>query len=274
MADQAGPAASSNATCGLAIDVQTRLDQVLAAADTAAYTGTLLIEYNNDREFIGVNSADDSGRGSFLRLSREANGNPETVSPMTPIARSACALAPFYGFNIERGQVVAGREAYRLTVRPKDTLRLGYVMDIDSEYHLPLRVVTATPDGQVLERFEFADIQFQNATQAPTYSVEPEPIHYTFAALPPGFTVIGEGEITRAAAPVEFLVVSDGLASVSVFVEPRPRSLANGEGVVLRGATIAYSRGTSDDHLITVLGEVPVTTARLLADAVRRQPAD
>jgi len=260
--------------CGLRPELERALNQVFSAADTVAYTGTLLIEFNNDREFIGVNSADGTGRGSFLRLSREANGSPLVIDRSYGADRMVCSLTPFYGFNIEAGQVVAGREAYRLTVRPKDTLRLGYVMDVDSEHHLPLRVVTATPDGQVLERFEFADIQFLPTPEAAPAQTSAGQSSFSFAALPPGFAVIQEGTLNSAATPVEFMVVSDGLASVSVFVESRPRSLADGEGVVLRGATIAYSRGAGGNRLITVLGEVPITTARLLADAVRQRPLE
>ena len=79
--------------------------------------------------------------------------------------------------------------------------------------------------------------------------------------------MIGEGS-----DPIDFLVASDGMASVTVFIEEQPRALTDGEGVVLRGSTLAYTRGTADNYLITVMGEVPVATARLLADAIRRRP--
>ena len=67
-------------------------------------------------------------------------------------------------------------------------------------------------------------------------------------------------------------VVSDGLATASVFVEPLPLGAPGGEGAVIQGATLTYTRGvpgTGGGLLISVLGEVPLVTARLLADAVR-----
>ena len=67
-------------------------------------------------------------------------------------------------------------------------------------------------------------------------------------------------------------VVSDGLATASIFVEPLPPGAPVGEGAVIEGATLTYTRGirsAAGGLLISVLGEVPVVTARLLADAVR-----
>ena len=45
-----------------------------------------------------------------------------------------------------------------------------------------------------------------------------------------------------------------------------------GEGAVQHGSTVSYTRGISmrgQKVLVTVLGEIPLTTARLVADAVR-----
>ena len=67
-------------------------------------------------------------------------------------------------------------------------------------------------------------------------------------------------------------MVSDGLATASVFVEPLPAGAPVGEGAIIEGATLTYTRGVrsaSGGLLISVLGEVPFVTARLLADAVR-----
>jgi len=251
--------------CSVSEDTQAHVDAMLGAAGRIDYRGTLLVEYGKDREFIDVNSTQAQGQGSLVRLNRSSAQEVESVELAPPVPNSACRLAQYYAFAIEPPQRVAGRETLRLAVRPRDTLRLGYVMDIDAETGVPLRVVTATPDGQVLERFEFAKFEVlgpakQLVSEIPTNAVT----QFSFAALPPGFEVIAQGR-----EPTTHQVLSDGLASVSVFIEPQPRALAAGEGVALRGGTLAYTRGTPDDHLITVMGEVPITTARLLADAVR-----
>ena len=82
----------------------------------------------------------------------------------------------------------------------------------------------------------------------------------------PGYFVLSED------AQRGVFVVSDGLATASIFVEPLPPGAPVGEGAVIEGATLTYTRGVrsaAGGLLISVLGEVPVVTARLLADAVR-----
>jgi sigma-E factor negative regulatory protein RseB len=65
---------------------------------------------------------------------------------------------------------------------------------------------------------------------------------------------------------------TDGLASFSVFLERLSRPLKPGEGVERQGSTVAYTRGMQlqgEPVLVTVLGEVPTNTARMVADSVR-----
>lgn len=251
--------------CAVSDDAKVQVDAMLGAASRIDYRGTLLVEYGKDREFLGVNSTQAQGEASLVRLNKTTAQAFETVNLAPGQQNSACSLSAYYAFNVELSQPVAGRDTVRLAVRPRDTLRLGYVMDIDSETGVPLRVVTATPDGQVLERFEFAQFEILGpARLAVMEHPRARPPSFTFAALPPGFHVVAQGT-----EPTAHQVVSDGMASVSVFIEQQPQALAAGEGVALRGSTLAYTRGTPDHHLITVMGEVPITTARLLADAVR-----
>lgn len=263
-------AAPVSAACGLPPEVELRINAMLSAADTTAYSGTILLEHNSERQFVSVSAARDGGMGSLRRLTSAANAPTEEFSAVGINTGDACALAARYLFDIQLGQPAAGRETWRLTIKPRDTLRFGYVMDIDQVSALPLRVLTATHDGQVLERYEFADIVIELDTQWPEAELQSQPGRFLMATLPPGFAVIA-----RRMTPVETLIVSDGFAAASVFVEPAAAVIQPGEGAVLHGSTVSYTRGLSmvgSTMLITVLGEIPLTTARLLADAVRPAP--
>jgi negative regulator of sigma E activity len=71
------------------------------------------------------------------------------------------------------------------------------------------------------------------------------------------------------------LFVSDGIAAATVVFEPLPDDLLPGEGAVRHGATLTYSRGSvvsGTGVLVTVIGEVPLPAARLIAEAVRVVP--
>ncbi|MDG1064601.1 MAG: MucB/RseB C-terminal domain-containing protein [Luminiphilus sp.] len=241
----------------------------LAASSSVGYRGTMLVEYGGDREFIAVHVDPVSGGNELTRLNRAVGATPRPVASLPRVSPGPCHLARYYGLAIEPGSAVAGRATYRLSARPRDTLRLAYVMDLDAEFHVPLRVLAASPEGQILERYEFADIVFSAKAAPASASVSDDELaasKYVLAALPPGFTIVNQGR-----QPVDFIVLSDGLANVSIFVENQPDALPSGEGFTLRGSSLTYTRGFAQQKLVTVLGEVPITTARLLAEALRQR---
>ncbi|MDG0992054.1 MAG: MucB/RseB C-terminal domain-containing protein [Luminiphilus sp.] len=261
--------ARAPASCMMSETMTAAVQGFLVASSSISYHGTLLVEYGGDREFIAIDVDPDSDQNGLKRLNQSAEPMPRLVTARHHATRGPCELARYYSLAIEPGSAVAGRATYRLSARPKDTLRLAYVMNIDAEYHVPLRVLAASPEGQILERYEFADITLEpKSTSSNAVSSESAAgtSRYFLSSVPPGFTVIDEGR-----NPVDFIVLSDGLASVSIFVETQPRALPSGEGFALRGASLAYTRGIAQKKLVTVLGEVPITTARLLAEALRQR---
>ena len=64
---------------------------------------------------------------------------------------------------------------------------------------------------------------------------------------------------------------SDGLAAVSVFIEPLPQSRRVPEGLSRQGAVNIYTRPLSD-QLVTVLGETPPVTVMQIANSVSPKP--
>jgi sigma-E factor negative regulatory protein RseB len=72
------------------------------------------------------------------------------------------------------------------------------------------------------------------------------------------------------AAQVGQIVFSDGLASVSVFIEPLRGSAAS-EGVSSQGAVNVFRRRIGD-HLVTVLGEAPPACISRFAQAIDFKP--
>ena len=68
---------------------------------------------------------------------------------------------------------------------------------------------------------------------------------------------------------------TDGLAVFSIFLELLSQDITPGEGVVRSGGTVSYTRGMSMSGmpvLVTVIGEVPLNTARMVADSVTAVP--
>ena len=193
-----------------------------------------------------------------------------------------CGIANHYRFSVGKGERIAGRQAVRIVIEPRDMYRYGYVMELDRETGLLLKTQTLGHGSKVLERFQFANLSY---TEGDPGSGNAEVVHrashphpldpsqssppdngWSIRWLPTGFlaTDSSEGDASRK-------TFTDGLAVFSVFIEKLSTGIKPGEGVVRRGGTTSYTRGmavTGQHVLVTVIGEVPLNTARLVADSI------
>jgi sigma-E factor negative regulatory protein RseB len=199
---------------------------------------------------------------------------------------------------------ILGRPAQFVTVQPRDNFRYGYRLWLDQETALPLKSQLCDRSGRVIEQIVFSDLSTPASIDAallkssiPTAGfqwirqemrVQRLPRDdanvgaWVVANPPQGFRLT----VTRMqnigdAGPVRHLVLSDGLASVSVFIEPahakQEASVANATAVphgapeLSRvGSALAYST-EAHDHRITAVGEVPANTLRAIATSVQRE---
>ena len=182
-----------------------------------------------------------------------------------------------------------GRPARVVAINPRDGYRFGYRVWIDEATHMPVRTELWDASGAVLEQVLFTELKvggaltdaaFRPAVQADGFTwirqAGSSPQHalnalpWQLLQLPPGFRVSSSGDelLPGSAARVTHVVLSDGLASVSVFIEepPAPPRLASeGEGRV--GSSYAYARVVGG-HQVTAVGEVPPATVQYIASGV------
>jgi sigma-E factor negative regulatory protein RseB len=192
---------------------------------------------------------------------------------------------------VGRGRSVIGRGARIVAVVPRDAYRFGYRLWIDEESRMPVRTDLVDAQGNVLEQVLFTSLSIGGAL--PDSALKPavradgfayvrqtrggapatEPVAWRVARLPPGFRLSSSGLqlLPGGDRPVTHLVVSDGLASVSVFIEgPAPgRPTIEGQGRV--GSAFAYSKVVGE-HQVTAVGEVPPQTVQFIAAAI--EPAE
>jgi negative regulator of sigma E activity len=132
-----------------------------------------------------------------------------------------------------------------------------------------LRSDTISEKGELLERHEFATVTIASFSKEPSpeQAAPTRPRFVKVAGLPNGYRArLARGFEERA------LFVSDGIAAATVIFEPLPSTTKPGEGAVRRGATLTYTRGSvvsGKNILVTVIGEVPLAAARVIADAVK-----
>jgi sigma-E factor negative regulatory protein RseB len=193
-------------------------------------------------------------------------------------------------YQIELGKTgrVTGRVAQLVSIKPRDRLRYGYQLWADQESGLLLKADLLDTGGQPIEQFMFTHLKVGAAI--PDEAFEPEPggqglvwhradpaanpppagtSRWQLTELPKGYRLTSHiaRQLPTRRVPIEHLVYSDGLATVSVFVEKSDKPAGAAHGVSRMGAVHAYSRRV-DGHQVTVVGEVPAETVTLFGKAV------
>jgi sigma-E factor negative regulatory protein RseB len=225
--------------------------------------------------------------------------NEEAVAVGTKPARSRfpkvftarfSLIAQSYEFRLGGKDRVAGRETQHIVLRPKDSFRYGYDLWLDDASGLLLRSQTIDPEGQQVEQILFTTIQFLPSVPEALLEPQTQGRHLTWQMpdagttapqdarwrvtwLPSGFfqTAHELRQVVPEGPPTDHSVFSDGLASVSLFVErAQGGSSSSAEpphGVQAMGAMHAYRRRLGD-LLVTVVGEVPAVTVRRIGDSI------
>jgi sigma-E factor negative regulatory protein RseB len=186
---------------------------------------------------------------------------------------------------------VAGHMADVIELVPRDTLRFGYRIWSERKTGLVVKMQTLGEDGQVLEQVAFTELQLDAPVRmdklrrmmADTRGYQvlkpnlrkttPEAEGWRLREPVPGFQSVschvrestGDGD---AGAPMQW-VFSDGLASVSLFIEPFDPQRHDAEGHAVTGATHSLAQRLGD-YWITAMGEVPPRTLRLFVQGVER----
>lgn len=189
-----------------------------------------------------------------------------------------------YQARLGGGGRVAGHAVQRVEVLATDPWRYGYRLWLEKRSGLPLRVDLLDGDGRSIEQVAFTDIALDqrptDADLAPSAPAELERV----SPLPPlagqalGWQVPAPpaGFRLRATRPLPddgvHLLYSDGLASVSVYVE-RVGSGLRGDARRQRGAVHARSFWL-DGWQVLAIGKVPASTVDRFARTVRAVPAD
>ena len=197
-------------------------------------------------------------------------------------------LARHYDISLGETQRIAGLDCQTVVLQPKDNLRYGYRLFADVRSGMLMRADTVDPAGQSVETLMFTQFSPGNVTRdmvRPRHEGKHWRIEdagaapaqlagWGLAAELPGFHKVTELKRRLGESrPVGQMVFSDGLAAVSVFIEPleaRPDRAAT--GLASMGAINIYTREVAN-HMITVVGEAPAVSVQRIADAVEfRRP--
>ncbi len=223
-------------------------------------------------------------------IDRFTAANSRRLSPIW-VPKDLQRLQAHYRFSVEGRDRVADLSATIISILPNDDLRYGLKLWIAEDSKLMLQSVLLDELGQKREQVMFVQLEqiqpgdaallsvlpridnsyalVQSHTGDNTATVEADP-RWQLGGLPEGFELEAAYRKQRADADgfVQQMVLSDGMSSVSVFIEPATEGAL--EGATAMGAVNAYGLRRGDIN-ITAIGEAPLETVQRIAEAVFRE---
>ncbi len=206
-------------------------------------------------------------------------------------------LAELYEVRLLGVERVAGHEANVLLLKPRDAFRYGYRLWSERSTGLLLRSEVLGESGEVLESSAFSEVSIGVKAQPEVvakpmkklegYRVERPVLTKTYYEQEgwvyknkvPGFRHVSCVKRALRAAGAEpsqpqpqlmQTIFSDGLAYVSIFVEPYDASMHRKEMLMSMGATQTLMR-RHGPWWITAVGEVPPATLREFVQGLERK---
>ncbi len=185
---------------------------------------------------------------------------------------------------------VAGLDCQILTLEPRDQMRYRHKLWADLNSGLLLKAQMINEKDEVVEQIAFSQVDIGGTADrfrahlakrdggrdwrvaTPVAAPwRPADAGWYIENSPPGFSKILEMRRDIGDVEVGQVVFSDGLASVSVFLEPVRGGARPHEGLSSQGAVNVYRRRIGD-HLVTVLGEAPPACVTRIGQAIEFKP--
>lgn len=218
----------------------------------------------------------------------KVDNRPFDRSFLVDLPESIDELDDTYDINIVGEENIAMLPAYVITLRPQDSLRYSRAFWVEKQHFLPLQVIVYGPADEILEQLVFIDISVKDnlpfvdtqASNSPALANNPASLslteaNFTFNNLPAGFHQLffTRRLMHNEASPVDHMLLSDGLAWVSVYMEyKKPPSATpppvEPNDIPAVGAINFFSRSLGD-YEFTVMGDVPKATVEMIAQNIQ-----
>lgn len=244
----------------------------------------------------------DAGKVSCLYKATQqivVDYRPFERSFLIDLPKSLGELDAVYNIDVIGEEDIAMLPAYVIAITPKDNLRYARKIWLSKQWFLPLKVVVydlsdSTLLDNGLEQLVFTELEVTDTQPfidvskpdpgnpvQDIYKLQSQSSHqagFTASRLPQGFKEIffTRRPMHNSQQPVDHLLLSDGLASVSIYMEHKNSAIQSesyiSKSVQSVGAVNFFSR-TLGNFELTVMGEVPAETVKLIAAGVKLKDA-
>ncbi|WP_395681139.1 MucB/RseB C-terminal domain-containing protein [Dokdonella sp.] len=202
--------------------------------------------------------------------------------PLLPDLRGG-SVAAYYAVSAGDEERVAGYRARRIDIVARDGYRYGYRLWMEDHSGLPLRSSIVDASGRILEEYMFVTLDIgarpRDSDLAPSTNagvaeaagetlVEPR---WQIADPPPGFVLTRTQKPALGDERSEHQIYTDGLASVSIYVEPH--SGANGADRGFARGMLNMLTREAGGWRVAAIGDVPRGTLERMLGSMRPLPA-
>lgn len=182
---------------------------------------------------------------------------------------------------------IAGKQAIAIRMISKDDYRFSYVVWLDVDSNLPLRLDTLNNSNIILDQVMVVSLLIseninpwlkklsqQKLPQLLELPESPQELSSKWNVnwLPTGFDIIRSDQhklIMHENEPVSYIMLSDGIVSVSIYISAKQIHLEDKEQIIKRGSTILYTY-QFHDYEVNIVGEIPVVTAKRLVESITK----
>jgi sigma-E factor negative regulatory protein RseB len=211
-------------------------------------------------------------------------------------ARNQSVFANIANFDYEKGVEsydyiilgkgrIAGKTAIAIRMLSKDQYRYSYIVWVDLESHLPLRLDTINNLNIIVEQIMVVSLKVSKEINPWLESLSnqklPELFHLPQTSdvqsslwkvewLPAGFKVVKDDQhqlVMYENEPVSYIMLTDGIVSVSIYISAQKMALDETQKIIQRGATLLYTYQKNNFEM-NVIGEIPVSTAKRLVESI------
>jgi len=184
---------------------------------------------------------------------------------------------------------ILGRPAQLIRIEAKNAYRFAYWLWLDQKSGMLLKLSIVTKKGQQLEQIQFTHLEVtenlsETLLQLPSTELpvivdipqkyQQQKLQWQVNWLPKGFKQINSNrhKISLTKQPVEFMLFSDGLVDISIYVNGTKEQKREVD-FVMDGATLVLNQVNKGIE-VSVVGKIPSQTAKAIADSITIMPPE
>ena len=234
-------------------------------------------------------------RESLLFSGKTSYFEQGSQSYTLPSSRNRNVFSNIANFDYKKGQEnynytilgkgrIAGKKTIAIRMISKDEYRYGYIIWLDVNSYLPLRLDTLNNSILILDQVMVVSLRItervnpwlKKITQQPLPQLlqppqaEKQSVQWKAKWLPDGFKIVKNDQhklMMYKNELVSYLMLNDGLVSVSIYIAEKKIELVKNQKIIQRGSTVLYTYQKGNIE-INVIGDIPVVTAKRLIESI------